>query len=266
MSIGSTLAQAREAAGRSVEDVARATRIRRTLVVGIENDDFAPCGGDFYARGHIRAIASSLGVDPAPLLQEFDAGRGHPAPRATEVFESEWAARPERRGPNWSAAMAAALVLVLAFGVVRAVGWGADRPAGRAGSRTTTSTPAASTPAASTPAASTPAAGSGAPTPTGGAGPAPATGRKVTGRMVTVAMAAVERSWVQVSTRDGAQLFAGLLEPGTSRTFTGRHELRLVLGNAGGVELTVNGRAIGAPGRRGQVARLQFTPAAPAGG
>jgi len=39
-----------------------------------------------------------------------------------------------------------------------------------------------------------------------------------------------------------------------------------VIGNAGGVELTVNGSVIGAPGRRGQVARVQFTPEDPAAG
>ncbi|MGH8895175.1 MAG: helix-turn-helix domain-containing protein, partial [Actinomycetes bacterium] len=120
MTIGQTLAEAREKAGMSVEQVAAATRIRRTLVMGIERDDFSACGGDFYARGHVRTIAQTVGADPQPLLAEFDAARpGAGPPRATDVFESETAARPERRGPNWSAAMAVALVLVLGYGVVQ---------------------------------------------------------------------------------------------------------------------------------------------------
>ena len=75
MSIGQTLASAREKAGLTVEQVAAATRIRRTLVMDIERDDFASSGGDFYARGHVRTIAQKVGLDPAPLLAEFDAAR-----------------------------------------------------------------------------------------------------------------------------------------------------------------------------------------------
>ena len=120
MAIGQTLADAREAAGLSIEEVATATRIRRMLVVGIEHDDFTACGGDFYARGHIRTLAGSVGIDARPLLAEFDARRCGTAPRrASDVFEAETAARPERRGPNWSAAMALALIVVVVFGVAQ---------------------------------------------------------------------------------------------------------------------------------------------------
>ena len=42
--------------------------------------------------------------------------------------------------------------------------------------------------------------------------------------------------------------------------------MRLVIGNAGAVSLTVNGTAIGSPGRDGEVARVQFTPQDPAAG
>ena len=120
MSIGETLAEARETAGLTVEEVATATRIRRLLVVGIEHDDFTACGGDFYARGHIRTLARTVGLDARPLLVEFDARRTATVPRrASDVFESETAARPERRGPNWSAAMTVALMVVVVFGVAQ---------------------------------------------------------------------------------------------------------------------------------------------------
>lgn len=251
MSIGKTLAQARECAGLSVEEVAQATRIRRTLVVGIENDDFSACGGDFYARGHVRTIATKLGLDPAPLLAEFDASRPQPAPRATDVFESETAARRERRGPNWSAAMVAALVLVVAYGVVQAFAGsgGGGRPSAGGGPGRPTASATTSTGAAS-------------PTPSNeGSAVARAPRNKV-----TVAVAATERSWVQVTTAGGQQLFEGLLDSGMKKSFSDKRQIRLVVGNAGGVDLTVNGTEIGAPGRRGQVARVQFTPQDPAAG
>ena len=98
MSIGEALAQARHESGLSVADVSHQTRIRETIISGIERDDFAPCGGDFYARGHIRAIARAVGVDAAPLVDEYDSlylqpgviPTGHRPPQAiTEQDEAE---------------------------------------------------------------------------------------------------------------------------------------------------------------------------------
>lgn len=253
MSIGKTLLEAREQAGVTVEEVAAATRIRRTLVMGIERDDFSGCGGDFYARGHIRTIAAKVGVDPAPLLVEFDAARaGSGPPRATDVFESETAARPERRGPNWSAAMAAALVLVLVYGAAQALS-GDDGTVtdglGRGAAAPTTSAPQTAAPTAASP---------------GGSGTSSAVAQAPRDQ-VTVAVRAEATSWVQVTTASGEELFQGLLAD-ESRTFSDRSRIRLVIGNAGAVSLTVNGTPIGAPGKAGQVARVQFTPADPTGG
>jgi cytoskeleton protein RodZ len=249
VSIGQTLATARESAGLTVDQVARATRIRRTLILGIENDDFSGCGGDFYARGHLKTIATKVGLDPQPLLAEFDATRPAP-PRASDVFESETAARPERRGPNWSAAMAAALVLIIAYGIVQAFSGDDRSPSDLANEHSTTSGPPSP-------------AGSASPTPSAGGGSAVAQAPR---DKVTVVLRASERSWVQVTTGTGQELYQGLLDEGTRKSFTDPSRLRLVVGNAGGVALTVNGTDIGAPGRLGQVARLQFTPDDPAAG
>ncbi len=73
MSIGAVLADARWRSHLTVSEVSRQTRIREAIIWGIENDDFAACGGDAYARGHIRAIAHVVGTDPDPLIQEYDA-------------------------------------------------------------------------------------------------------------------------------------------------------------------------------------------------
>jgi cytoskeletal protein RodZ len=249
VTIGRTLAEARERAGMSVDEVASATRIRRTLVMGIEGDDFSGCGGDFYARGHVRSIAQKVGVDPKPLLAEFDSRPGRSAPRASDVFESETAARVDRRGPNWSAAMAAALVLVLAYGVFQVVTAEREDPRLVGGPR---DLPTASVPDA-------------APSPTASASPESSAVAKAPRNKVTVAVRADGTSWVQATDASGEELFQGLLTDET-RTFSDRSRVRLVIGNAGAVTLTVNGTAIGSPGRAGQVARVEFTPQDPAAG
>ena len=61
--IGPELAAARRRLGLSVDQVAERTRIRPHVIEAIEIDDFSPCGGDFYARGHLRTLARVLGVD-----------------------------------------------------------------------------------------------------------------------------------------------------------------------------------------------------------
>jgi hypothetical protein len=76
--IGGALAEARSEAGLSVDQVSERTRIRATIVRAIERDDYVMCGGDFYARGRIRAIARVVGTDPAPLIEQYDIAHSPP--------------------------------------------------------------------------------------------------------------------------------------------------------------------------------------------
>src|ERR1700721_4853592 len=88
VSIGDTLAEARRQAGLTITQVSRQTRIRESIIRAIEQGDFSACGGDFYARGHIRSIAAAVGVDPVPLIREYDEEHGPPgAMRASQIFE-----------------------------------------------------------------------------------------------------------------------------------------------------------------------------------
>jgi Helix-turn-helix domain len=75
VNIGGALAEARSEAGLTITEVSKRTRIRETIIRDIERDDYSACGGDFYARGHIRAIARVVGADPVPLIEQYDAAR-----------------------------------------------------------------------------------------------------------------------------------------------------------------------------------------------
>src|SRR5581483_11069511 len=88
VSIGESLAEARRQAGLTIYEVSQQTRIRESIIRRIEEGDFSASGGDFYARGHIRSIAGAVGIDPAPLIREYDAEHGPLGQiRAAEVFE-----------------------------------------------------------------------------------------------------------------------------------------------------------------------------------
>ncbi|HEX9623658.1 MAG TPA: helix-turn-helix transcriptional regulator [Streptosporangiaceae bacterium] len=120
MSIGEALAQARQQAGLTVGEVSDSTRIRETIVRDIERDDYTACGGDFYARGHIRAIAGVLHVDPRPLIAEYDATYRAPEIPAASVFAPVVPIRlRERRRVNWSAVLAVLVVAALGVGGYR---------------------------------------------------------------------------------------------------------------------------------------------------
>jgi serine/threonine protein kinase len=91
------------------------------------------------------------------------------------------------------------------------------------------------------------------------AAPAPATTATPTAPQVTVTLQATARVWTRIGV-DGRTTYEGTLTAGTRRTFTGHRVIDLHLGNAGGVQLTVNGTPRGTPGRPGQVWRGRFTP------
>jgi cytoskeletal protein RodZ len=117
VSIGATLAAARRHAGLSVAEVSERTRVRENIIEGIEQDDYAACGGDFYARGHIRAIAEAVGTDPAPLIEEFDERwRSAQEITAAEAFQPMMPIRKrERRRVRWTALLAVLVLAVIGF-------------------------------------------------------------------------------------------------------------------------------------------------------
>ncbi|HEY1324177.1 MAG TPA: helix-turn-helix transcriptional regulator [Streptosporangiaceae bacterium] len=153
MSIGATLAAARRRAGLTISDVSQRTRVTEPIIRGIEQDDYAACGGDFYARGHIRAIARAVGEDPVPLVEEFDSTwQSAKEITAAEVFQPAMPLRKrERRRRRWSAGLAVLVLAVLGFATYKFVSGAGARPAAAASPRPS-SPGGATNPSASAPA------------------------------------------------------------------------------------------------------------------
>ncbi|WP_121749578.1 helix-turn-helix domain-containing protein [Streptomyces sp. E2N166] len=254
-SIGRALQQARIAAGLTVDDISTATRVRIAIVHAIEADDFTPCGGDVYARGHIRTLAKAVRLDPAELLAQFDAAHGgRPAPTpAAPLFEAE-RIRPERRGPNWTAAMVAAIVAVIGFVGFTFVKGGDD--GGSEASVAEGSQPSAGE--SPSPSAKPKKPADPKPDPTESAIAAAPRDK------VTVKISATDDpSWISVKDHNGRLLFDGLLKEGDSKTFQDNEKVDLVLGNAGAIELYVNGKKIEDDFQPGSVERLTYTKGDP---
>lgn len=248
MSIGAAVAAARLEASLSLAEVSERTRIRSSVIAEIEDDNFTHCGGDIYARGHLRAIATAVGADGQQWVDEYDRTYGSNVPTVTEVFEAE-SAKPRRTpGMNWSALMAAALVLVVGLVVVQ-LATGSDEP-GRPPTTVAEQTPSPSVePSQTAPAEE--------PTQLAQAQPDEV--------VLQIAALPAGISWVRVTDPAGQVLFEGNLSAGQTKTFRDDKYLQVVLGNAAGVELTVNGQDLGSPGGPGDVLNLKFTPKDPAG-
>lgn len=245
MSVGETLTRAREARGLSVEDVSAQTRIRGGLIRQIEADDFNGCGGAVYARGHLRSLAKAIGIDAEELVAEFD--RSHadePAPALVPVpaVDPHEAARADRKAPNWTAAMAVALVVICVLAGISLIGNRHSSSHNTAGHTNPPVSPAPSSAAPSSPPAASPPAGSVA--------------RVRTDLAIALIRVTSDRTWMSVSTLSGRLLFQGLLASGQQRLFKDAHGLRLTIGNAPAVDLVANGRDLGSPRSQGNVAHV----------
>ncbi|MXG90612.1 RodZ domain-containing protein [Nocardioides flavescens] len=232
--IGPELAAARTRLRLSVDQLAERTRIRPHVIEAIELDDFAPCGGDFYARGHLRTLARVLGLDAAPLLAEYDERYADAPIDPRRVFEAELAVgrgkpiRGTRGGPNWSVLVAAVMTVVLAWSVARLI---MDEPA------------------AVSPAAPSLANGSAGLT----------SGSTKTAAPVPVVVSAAGGG-ARVVVRDGTGkvVFTGSLAFGQARTLQVSPPVR-VQSSDGSTEITVDGQEHGALGQTGKPAQDVFT-------
>ncbi|MEU3773372.1 RodZ domain-containing protein [Streptomyces sp. NPDC032472] len=255
-SIGAALRKARIAAGLTVDEVSSTTRVRIPIVHAIEADDFTRCGGDVYARGHIRTLARAVRLDPVPLVEAYDAahgGRPTPTP-AAPMFDAE-RIRPERQRPNWTAAMVAAIVAVIGFVGFTAFSGGdgkAKRPVAEGSASPQAPKQSAGKPAAQPQPRQSPAA----PKPE----PSDSAIAAAPKDIVTVVLTATDgESWISAKDHSGRLLYDGTLNAGESKTFTDKESIDLVLGDAGVVKLFVNGKEIKDEFEPGQVERLTYT-------
>jgi cytoskeletal protein RodZ len=244
VSVGDALARARGQAGLSIAQVSQRTCIRETIIRGIERDDFSACGGDFYARGHIRSIARAVGADPEELVREYDATFGAPQTiTAADVFEPSTPIKlKERRAPNWTVAMVIVLALVIGYGIYRLAAPGSPaRPVASGGTPSAHSRSSAHARPAATPSPS----------------PTPSHAR----HDVVIRLTAIQDCWVQFTKPDGSYLSQATVPAGTTQSWTFHHAVVMQIGNPSGILLTVDGKSLGRPGSgASQPITLDFGP------
>jgi len=83
----------------------------------------------------------------------------------------------------------------------------------------------------------------------------------LTGPTMSIEFAFIEDCWLEATDARGARLFYGLGQAGALRRVTGEPPIDVILGNADGVALTVDGEPYVVPNRnrQGNLARLAIT-------
>ena len=238
MSIGSDLKSARAAAGLTLEQVAEKTKLRTSLVAAIESNDFSLCGGDVYARGHLRVLANLYRIDSTYLLELFDQTFGVTETALDDLAETTSRNLDRRISISWKSLSGIAAVALLGA-VVVSNQLPSNQESVLAPEKSSTASESSATPSQSQ---SLPAVAS-------------------VDEGVTVRLTVVRSySWISVTAADGSSLFTGQIEKGEVREFKDPQVLRLVIGNAGAVSVNVNGKDQGISGAIGEVVRLEFTP------
>ena len=243
MSLGSSITQARKSAGLSIEDLSASTNIRTALLKEIESDNFANCGGETYARGHIRNIAMKLGVDPLIFIAAFEDEQMHTDRSMKELLvENSVMRQPEEaRKVSWKVLATISVSSLFIAGLAQII----------ISNTATVEIPE--------PIASITATESATPSPEATEATPTEQATVSTGDGVELVISATRaKSWLFVSDATGRTLFSGQMSRGSSKTFRTDVSLNVKIGNAGGVDLTVNGKKVDSIGVDGEVVSVSY--------
>lgn len=247
MSVGLLLRQARESAGMSIAELSKQTSVRARVLEDLENDNFQSSGGLAYARLHIRNIAKVLHANSDLLVEEFNSLNSEFNRPMIDLLSENSVTPAIRQNSKVSfglMAKAAGVLVALLVAVPTAASF-IHTP-----KKSPVRTPSVSTQSKPT---------------TSVTGGVPDGATAVATKTVPVAVvvtAIAGATWLGVSDSSGTQIFSGMLADGATRSFDDIQLINLTIGNAGAVDLNVNGRDAGTPGRTGEVVHLQFGPGA----
>ena len=260
MTLGSVIAKARKDAGLSIEELANVTNLRPTLLREIEKDDFSHCGGDTYARGHVRNMAKNLKADEKEFLRLYDEEQSIEKRTMKDLLiEYNVMRQPnEARKVSWKVLVAISVASLGIVGIAQITISRTSTLETITPAVTSTPSPSPSPTLSESPSPSPTPALSESPTQSPSAEPS-AQSSFSTGTGVEVVVNALRaKTWLFVSDASGRTLFSGLMSKGTSRIFTSDVRLDLKVGNAGGVDVQVNGK-IGVPiGGNGEVVSVSY--------
>lgn len=279
--VGDILRGEREKQGLTIEDIARETSIRDIYLEAIEKGDYDALPGDVYAKGFIRNYSRFLQIDGDALLDKYDEERninkvvqpvdqpqepevkssGHslfgrskarelnpaqepvrkPAqnPQPVQPKKNLFAAgdayrdsleREEKSGSKKFMILLGIMFVFLGGVYIAFMDDGTENAPKQETVKVETATPAP-------------------------------VEKKYDG--VEITAKALENCWISVKV-DGQPAFEGTIEKGKEMSWQGKENVDILAGNAGGIQITFNGKDVGTLGQMGQVEERSFKKDEPA--
>ena len=248
MTLGEFLQKAREDAGFSIDELAHIVNLRPGLIRAMESNDFLPCGGDTYARGHIRNIAQITGINPQELLAMYDSEHSVDSRSIhSQLVDNNAAAiRSENKRLSWKVLVGASLSIVVLIGFAQFALSAMD------------SEPATTSMVAVKPEPTLSSTPSASPIPTPSTPVSPAASSSPINQQLTLSILAARGNSNIDVVIGGVHVYKGPLFQGESKSFTGETSISIFLGNAGDLDLTLNGEKLPPLGERNQEIRKTF--------
>ena len=240
MNLGEVLSSALASSRLSLDDLASLTSIRAGLLSEMEKNNFSHCGGDIYARGHLRNIAPKIGLDANQLIDLYNEEHSAESRSINEMLAENNVARVphEKKSISWKvpAAFSIAIILVLAIAQIVITNVNSENPIKPLATATATPEPSAS--AVATEAAS--------PTtsPVGGG--------------VTMSITAARGNSLIDIVVDGQHVAKGSIFQGESKSFEATTSISIYFSNPAGLDVTVNGELLAPLGGQNQEVRRTF--------
>jgi cytoskeleton protein RodZ len=274
--IGDELRRERLRQKLTLDDIVQRTRISPRSLHAIEDDEFDRLPGTVFTRNFVRIYALELKMDADAMVARLPRVDIDSAPLPNPPA----GIRRRRRDPRLTSALASVLWLLTAAGagegawyyfnhqtshtVARVAAAPAPVTSGNApvdsGATQLPQTPAVSN--ATTATADMTSAPAQNAFPQSGAQSGQQPGAPDNSRPVQVILSAREAAWVQVSA-DGHTAFVGMLHPHDTRAIAADAQVNVLTGNAGGLDISLNGKPLDPIGPSGQVRTVRLTAAGP---
>lgn len=121
VNIGAVLRSQREKLGYSLKEISEATRIRKTFLESLEDNQFTDLPGHVYVVGFIKSYALYLGLDCDSLLAELEEPETSSAPRSlasVPITKSQSKRSGKHAKEGWSTFVLGLFVVLMLAGAI----------------------------------------------------------------------------------------------------------------------------------------------------
>lgn len=246
MTLGSTIRDAREAARITLESLSDSTSIRMGLLTEMEDNNFKHCGGDTYARGHLRNIANRIGLNPQILLDLYNEEHSTEKRAMQDLLVENNIMQVPREKKTISWKVPALISVTVLFVIASAQIITSNQSSSPAPAPTVSSSKSAAPAPTPSQSAAT----------TESAAPAPAVTSK-SGPVSLTLVASRGNSYIHIIV-DGKTAEKGSMFQGETKSFTGKNVVSIYLSNPAGLDLTLNGKQLPPLGGQNEEVRRTF--------